>query len=81
MARISKIKWRPRLASFWVEADYSVGEKVIGPLGVVEVQAVGDSPLGRVYRVLGDNGEPYDILESQVVDRVPTEQFATARTH
>jgi hypothetical protein len=79
MARISRIKWRPRYASHWVEANYSVGEHVIGPLGVVEVKAVGDSPLGRVYRVVGQNGEPYDLLENQVVDRVRDDSLILSR--
>lgn len=78
MARISRITWRPRYSSHWVESAYSVGERIIGPLGVVEVKAVGDSPLGRVYRVTGQSGEPYDLLESQIVSRVPAKQFATA---
>lgn len=78
MARISNIKWRPKVSAFWVEAEYSVGDEVIGPLGVVEVKAVGDSPMGRVYRVVGQNGEPYDILENQIVGGVPSHEFATA---
>lgn len=69
MAKFGNIRWRT-LTSRWVEASkYAEGDLVIGPMGATKVLAVGDSPLGAVYRVESQGGGSYDLLEHQIVGK------------